>query len=88
MLAALERYMPSSARWTRPQGGFFSWLTLPGCDTTELTATAADNGVGILPGALFYADGRGGESVRLSFSMVDESLIDEGIERLASLLPG
>jgi DNA-binding transcriptional MocR family regulator len=35
---------------------------------------------------LFYADGRGGDNVRLSFSQVDESLIDEGIERLASLV--
>ena len=30
MLAALERSMPESARWTTPHGGFFSWLTLPG----------------------------------------------------------
>ena len=46
----------------------------------------AENGVAVTPGALFYPDGRGGENVRLSFSMVDESLIDEGVERLASLL--
>jgi hypothetical protein len=48
---------------------------------------AAEAGVGIVPGSLFYSDGRGGDNVRLSFSQVDESLIDEGIERLASLLP-
>ena len=29
---------------------------------------------------------RGGDHVRLSFSMVDESQIDEGVERLASLI--
>ena len=87
LLAALERSMPAGTHWTRPQGGFFSWLTIPGCDTTALAASAAEHGVGIVPGALFYADGRGGDNVRLSFSMVDESLIDEGIERLASLLP-
>ena len=29
MLAALERWMPDGAHWTRPEGGFFSWLTLP-----------------------------------------------------------
>ncbi len=86
LLAALERLMPADAHWTRPQGGFFSWLTLPGCDTTALAATAAEHGVGIVPGSLFYPDGRGGGNVRLSFSMVDESLIDEGIERLASLV--
>ena len=59
---------------------------MPGCDTTALAASATDAGVGIVPGALFYSDGRGGENVRLSFSQVDESLIDEGIDRLASLL--
>jgi 2-aminoadipate transaminase len=87
LLAALDRSMPAGTSWTRAAGGFYSWLTIPGCDTTALTARAAEAGVGIVPGGLFYADGRGGENVRLSFSMVDESLIDEGIDRLASLLP-
>jgi 2-aminoadipate transaminase len=88
MLAALERYMPEGVRWTRPRGGFFSWLTLPdGGDTDELARRAVESGVAVVPGSLFYPDGRGGDNVRLSFSMVDESLIDDGIERLASLVP-
>jgi 2-aminoadipate transaminase len=86
LLAALERSMPPRAAWTRATGGFYSWLTIPGSDTTALTARAAEAGVGIVPGAMFYADGRGGENVRLSFSMVDESLIDEGVDRLGALL--
>ena len=86
LLAALERHMPDGAEWTRAQGGFFSWLTLPGVDGTALAARAAEAGVGITPGALFYANGAGAENVRLSFSMVDEALIDEGIGRLATLL--
>src|SRR3954447_5131357 len=88
LLAALERFLPAGARWTRPRGGFFSWLTLPdGCDdSVGLARRAVKAGVGIVPGTLFFPDGRGGENVRLSFSMVDESLIDEGIERLASLV--
>jgi 2-aminoadipate transaminase len=86
LLAALEREMPAGVRWTRAEGGFFSWLTIPGCDSEAFAAEAADRGVGVVPGSLFYPDGRGGENVRLSFSMVDESLIDEGVERLASLV--
>jgi DNA-binding transcriptional MocR family regulator len=38
-----------------------------------------------VPGSLFFPDGRGTDSVRLSFSLVDEAQIDEGVERLASL---
>ena len=87
MLAALERWMPEGAHWTSPQGGFFSWLTLPeGADSAELARRAAEQGVGIVPGTLFFPDGRGADTVRLSFSLVDEAQIDDGIERLGSLL--
>jgi len=87
LLTALERSMPAGSHWTRPRGGFFSWLTLPpGASSVELAPRAAEAGVGIVPGTLFFPDGRGADSVRLSFSLVDEASIDDGIERLASAL--
>jgi 2-aminoadipate transaminase len=86
MLAALERTMPAGVRWTTPAGGFFSWLTLPGLDAELLAKRAVEAGVGIVPGSVFFADGRGGDNVRLSFSLVDESAIDEGIQKLSELL--
>jgi 2-aminoadipate transaminase len=85
LLAALAREMPAGVEWTRPQGGFFSWLTVPG-DAADVARRAADDGVAVVPGALFYPDGRGTSNIRLSFSMVDEELIDAGIERLAALV--
>jgi 2-aminoadipate transaminase len=86
MLGALERTMPPSVSWTQPRGGFFSWLTVPGIDATDLAKRAVERGVGIVPGAPFFPDGRGTENVRLSFSMVDEAQIDDGVERLAQIL--
>jgi 2-aminoadipate transaminase len=87
MLTALERCMPVGTRWTSPKGGFFSWLTLPdGGDAGDLARRAVDRGVAIVPGSLFFADGSGGDNVRLSFSLVEEAKIDDGIERLASLV--
>ena len=88
MLLALERHMPPDVRWTTPRGGFFTWLTLPGGDATALAARAVEQGVGIVPGVPFFPDGRGNDNVRLSFSMVDEAQIDDGVERLGSLLVG
>ena len=85
-LAALERSLPEGARWTRPQGGFFSWLTLPGVDAVELAQRAVEQRVAVVPGTLFFPDGRGGDTLRLSFSLVDEAQIDEGIARLGALL--
>jgi 2-aminoadipate transaminase len=86
MLGALERTMPPSVSWTQPRGGFFSWLTLPGVDTTDLAKRAVERGVGIVPGTPFFPDGRGADNVRLSFSMVEEAQIDDGVERLALIL--
>jgi 2-aminoadipate transaminase len=87
MLGALERHMPAEVAWTRPEGGFFSWLTLPGgIESAEFTKSAAARGVAVVPGIPFFPDGRGGENVRLSFSRVDDELIDEGIGRLAALV--
>jgi 2-aminoadipate transaminase len=86
LLAALAQSMPDDVRWTTPHGGFFSWLTLPSGNAGALATAAAAGGVGIVPGSLFYPDGRGGENVRLSFSLVDESQIDAGIATLARLI--
>ena len=86
MLAALQRSLPPGAQWTTPQGGFFSWLTLPGVDSVELAHRAVAHRVGIVPGTLFFPDGRGADMVRLSFSLVDDARIDEGIAKLGALL--
>lgn len=89
MLAALERHMPAGVTWTRPQGGMFVWVTLPeGMDGAGLLARAVEDGVAFVPGHAFHADGTGGNSLRLSFSLADGERIDEGIRRLGTLVAG
>jgi 2-aminoadipate transaminase len=87
LLAALELSMPAGTRWTKPRGGFFSWLTLPGgADSVDLAQRAGEQSVGIVPGTLFFPDGRGADTVRLSFSLVDDAQIEDGIAKLGALL--
>ena len=86
LLAALERAMPETARWTTPRGGFFSWLTISGADAVALASRAIDQGVAVVPGMLFFPDGRGAESLRLSFSLVDAAEIGAGVERLGGVV--
>ena len=89
MLAALERDLPDGARWSRPEGGYFLWLDLPGeTDASELLARAREAGVVFEVGPGFFPGGRGGESsARLAFSFVSLEEIDEGVARLAALMP-
>jgi 2-aminoadipate transaminase len=87
MMGALDAAMPSEVGWTRPEGGFFSWLSLPlERSGTDLARRAVDRGVAVVPGEPFFPDGRGSNNVRLSFSRVEDERIEDGIKRLAALV--
>ncbi|SIR51612.1 2-aminoadipate transaminase [Aeromonas sp. RU39B] len=84
MEAALERHMPASVRWTRPEGGMFLWLTLPAhISAMALFDEAIKEKVAFVPGAPFYVRPEIQNTLRLSFSCVDEATIEEGVQRLA-----
>jgi hypothetical protein len=88
MLAALESNMPDDIRWTRPEGGMFVWVTLPkGLDAADLLRQSLETErVAFVPGRAFFADGSGGNTLRLSFSLASDAKIDEGIARLGNVL--
>ncbi len=87
MLRALEDEMPEGVEWTVPAGGFYIWLTVPaGIDTSDLLAKAIQHRVAYVPGRGFYADGTGGQQMRLCFSYPPIDRIREGIVRLGELL--
>src|SRR4030095_4898058 len=79
---------PPEAEWTQPGGGLFIWATLPDfIDTEDLLAKAIQNeNVAFVPGSAAYVDGRGGSSMRLNFSAVDENDIVEGIRRIGKVI--
>jgi DNA-binding transcriptional MocR family regulator len=83
MLAALDRDLPS-ARATRPEGGYFIWLTLDGVDVAELQPRAEANGVTFVPGTDFGGDP---DTLRLAFSFVSQDEIAAGVTRLAAAVP-
>jgi len=87
ILAALDRNMPEGVHWTRPLGGLFTWVTLPGrIDAADLLREAVEEGVAFVPGAAFHADGSGRNTMRLNFSYAPPELIEEGIRRLGGVL--
>lgn len=87
MLAALDNHLPSSVHSTRPKGGMFLWLTLPeGSDGLELLQSAARRGVAYVPGAPFFADGSGLNTLRLSYSVASLEQIERGVATLGAVL--
>jgi 2-aminoadipate transaminase len=87
MLASLPEHFPADTRWTRPDGGFYVWVTLPDwIDTQAMLAAAVERLVAYVPGTAFYADGRGRNQMRLAFCYPTEERIREGVARLGALL--
>ena len=87
MLEAIDETFPDDATWTRPAGGFYVWVTLPGwVDTRAMLAAAVERRVAYVPGTAFYPDGRGANQMRLAFCYPTEDRIRDGIGRLGALL--
>jgi 2-aminoadipate transaminase len=82
MAEALAQQMPDGVRFTRPKGGMFLWVTVPGVDTSELLAISARSKVVFVPGVNFYPQRDVHDGMRLNFSNASEENIRVGVERL------
>ncbi len=87
MLDALDKYMPSEIKFTRPEGGLFIWCTLPhGVNANAFIKSATDKGVRIVPGATFNCDTEApSQSFRLNYSTPSDKQILEGIKLLGNI---
>ncbi|MFC4638766.1 PLP-dependent aminotransferase family protein [Deinococcus hohokamensis] len=89
MMARIEEHFPVGVDFTRPQGGMFLWVTLPGgLDTTALLPRAVEHKVAYVPGSPFYALGGGENTLRLSYSSATDAQIDTGMAALGNVLRG
>ncbi|HEX4222163.1 MAG TPA: PLP-dependent aminotransferase family protein, partial [Pseudonocardiaceae bacterium] len=87
MLTALDQHLPAGCSWTKPDGGFYVWLTVPeGIDTKAMLPRAITARVAYASGTGFYADGFGSRQMRLSFCYPTPERIKEGVRRLANVL--
>ena len=85
-LDALEQYLPR-LKTTKPNGGFFLWLTLPErLNSKEMLPLAVNELVAYTPGTAFYGDGRGANNIRVCFSHPTAANVKVGIQRLAKVV--
>jgi DNA-binding transcriptional MocR family regulator len=87
MLESLDEHFPVTAKWTKPGGGFYVWVTLPEeIDTKALMPKAIVAKVAYVPGTAFYADGFGSWSMRLSYCYPTPERIREGVKALGGVI--
>lgn len=87
LLQSMQALMPAGTTWTVPQGGFYSWVTLPHqLNATTMLPRAISSLVAYVPGTGFYADGQGANNLRLSYCYPEPARIQEGVRRLAGVI--
>jgi 2-aminoadipate transaminase len=86
-LEACRRYLPASARWTRPEGGMNVWVRLPEpLDAGELLPSAQKEGVAYVPGRYFAVSRPEPGALRLSFAGLAPEQIRSGLAVLGRIV--
>lgn len=87
MLAAMDKYFPSTVKYTKPEGGMFIWVTLEeGVSALELFEKSMEQKVAFVPGDPFYTHPENVNTLRLNYTNSTPEMIEEGIRRLGALL--
>lgn len=85
-LAAMHEFLPN-LETTRPDGGFYLWVTLPdGIDSKAMLPLAVKELVAYTPGTAFFGDGTGQKYLRICYSYPTPENIRVGIKRLANVI--
>lgn len=84
VINSLDQELSDIATWNVPGGGFYIWVQLPEAVSADAVSdmALANSNVAMLPGTSFYAKDPDQNTLRLSFSCVDETRIAEGIRGL------
>jgi 2-aminoadipate transaminase len=84
---ALHEHLGGIARWQKPEGGYFFWVTLPpDLDAEDLREAARSAGTGYQSGLRCSVTGGLRNCLRLSFAFYNEPEIREGVARLGKAL--
>ena len=87
MVGAMEEYFPENVKFTRPEGGMFTWVELEeGKDVLGLFDKAIAKKVAFVPGHPFYVNPDRVNTLRLNYTNADSETIKTGIRRLADAM--
>lgn len=87
MLKTMSETFPEGVTWTKPEGGLFTWVTLPeGVDAGKIAPKLLEQNVAYVPGGAFYPYPGKENHFRLNYSNATEENLVEGIKRIGAVL--
>ena len=87
LIASLSAGMPPGTLIERPEGGLSLWVTLPeGAEVSDLYYRAVRRGVAFVAGEAYYASHVNPRTLRVSFGLLRDDALEEGVSRLCSVV--
>jgi len=84
MIKTMREEFPEDIEFTIPEGGLFTWVTLPeSINARDLATKCIEKKVAFVPGGSFYPNGGNENTLRINYSNMDEERIVIGVKRLA-----
>lgn len=85
-IEAASQCFPPGTRISRPDGGYFLWVELPGgVDAMALHRNAMGEGISIAPGPMFSASGGFTHCIRLNFGHPFTSRVEAALRKVGML---
>ncbi len=86
-LRCLADYFPREVRFTRPEGGLFTWVELPArISARDVLKKCLEKKVAFVPGGSFYPDQPKENTFRLNYSNMPEEKIARGLRIIGEIL--
>lgn len=86
-MQAVIQHFPAGTRATRPNGGYFLWLELPGAvDALAIQCEALALGISVAPGPLFSAQKGFTNCLRLNYGHLWDARTANAVEVLGKLV--
>lgn len=87
MLNTMKETFPEGVTFTYPEGGLFTWVTLPeSINARDMMVKALEKQVAYVPGGAFFPNGERENAFRLNYSNMPDEKIVEGTKRLAQVI--
>jgi len=87
MIEAVARHFPKGTKATRPEGGYFLWVELPGkVDVLAIHQHALALGISVAPGPMFSARREFGNCLRLNYGHPWDDRAEGAFVTLAQLI--
>lgn len=84
---SIENYFPDYVKFTRPEGGLFTWVELPeGVSSRDILEKCLEKKIAFVPGGSFFPNEHKENTFRINYSNMPEEKIERGLQIIGEII--